>query len=50
MYAVFVDDGFDELFSNKEDAKAYAANVRESTGQRAFVHKLTKSEREDFGI
>lgn len=54
MYAVFVDDGFDKLFKTKEDAKAYAREVRsEQDGfnhrHTAYVHKLTKAEREDFG-
>lgn len=49
MYAVFVNDGFDSVFKLKEKAKARAKRMR-SSGNRAYVHKLTKSECEDLNL
>lgn len=53
-YAVFVDDGVNEIFNTKEEAKEYAATVRDelrSTGRHdsCYVKKLTKFEMEMIG-
>lgn len=53
-YAVFVDDGVDEIFNTKEEAKEYAATVRanlrsEGCHDSCYVKKLTKFEMEMIG-
>lgn len=54
-YAVFIDDGLDEIFNSKDEAKEYAANVRadlRSEGRQisCYIKKLTKDEMEMFDI
>ena len=54
-YAVFIDDGLDEIFNSKDEAKKYAANVRadlRSEGRHGscYIKKLTKDEMEMFDI
>jgi len=54
-YAVFIDDGLDEIFNSKDKAKEYAANVRvdlrsEGRHDSCYIKKLTKDEMEMFDI
>lgn len=55
-FAVFVDDGFDSLFDDNEEAKKHAKDIRENSRKfgrkplRARVYKLTKYDLEAFGI
>lgn len=54
-YAVFVDDGLDEIFNTKEEAKEYAARRRADMRANynhcdsCYVKKLTRFEMEMFG-
>lgn len=48
-YAVFIDDGFDRVFDDKERAKEYAKKTRENfrifgIKDSCYVKKLTKDE------
>ena len=52
-YAVFVDDGLDNVLDNKDDAKAYASEVRSqlrSEGHKwpCFIKRMTKDEMKMF--
>jgi hypothetical protein len=55
-FAVFVNDGFDSMFDDNEEAKAYAKEVRDDARRvkyrkvSARVFKLTKYDLEAFGI
>lgn len=54
-YAVFVDDGLDEIFNSKYEAKEYAANVRadfrsDCCHDSCYIKKLTKDEMEMFDV
>lgn len=49
MYAVFEDDGFYEVYDNKDEAKKCAAKLREywrNAGRKisAYTRKMTKEE------
>jgi hypothetical protein len=55
-FAVFVNDGFDSMFEDKEKAKVYTKAIREKYRKlsnkhiSARVYKLTKYDIEAFGI
>lgn len=54
-YAVFYDDGLEEIYDDKDQAKAHAAKLREADraeGHRrsCYFKKLTRQECEDFGL
>ena len=54
MWAVFVDDGLDSVFGDRDSAKAYAAETRtslraEGRKDSCFVKKMTKEEERMFG-
>ena len=53
-YAVFVDDGLNEIFDTKDEAKSYAAEMRaeiKAMGRHdsCFFKKMTKEQEEMFG-
>ena len=53
-YAVFVDDGLDEIFSSKDEAKSYAAEMRakiKAMGRHdsCYFKKMTREQEEMFG-
>ena len=53
-YAVFVDDGLNEIFSSKDEAKSYAAEMRaeiKAMGchDSCYFKKMTKEQEEMFG-
>ena len=53
-YAVFVDDGLNEIFSSKDEAKSYAAEMRaeiKAIGRHdsCYFKKMTKEQEEMFG-
>jgi len=52
-WAVFVDDGIDEIFDSRDEAKRYASSVRDDSDSynrrtRAYVKKLSRSEIEEM--
>jgi len=54
MWAVFVDDGLDQVFGDKDSAKACAAETRASlraSGRKdsCFIRKMTKEQERMFG-
>ena len=53
-YAVFVDDGLNEIFSSKDEAKSYAAEMRaeiKAMGRHdsCYLKKMTREQEEMFG-
>ena len=53
-YAVFVDDGLDKIFSSKDEAKSYAAEMRaeiKAMGRHdsCYFNKMTREQEEMFG-
>lgn len=53
-YAVFVDDGLNEVFDTKDEAKSYAAETRSklrSEGRKdsCYFKKMTREQEEMFG-
>ena len=53
-YAVFVDDGLNAIFSSKNEAKSYAAEMRaeiKAMGRHdsCYFKKMTREEEEMFG-
>jgi len=53
-YAVFVDDGLNKTFDNKDEAKSYAAETRaeiKAMGRHdsCYFKKMTREEEKMFG-
>ena len=53
-YAVFVDDGLNEIFSSKDEAKSYVAEMRaeiKAMGRHdsCYFKKMTKEQEKMFG-
>lgn len=54
-YAVFYDDGLEEIYNDKDLAKAHAAELREADRaegrhRSCYFKKLTRQERKVFGL